>query len=319
MYASIYYDANNSGFYCDPSDFSNFNTGLRATEIYARNWFRNDNTREGMYNQATGMHSYSRATTYWVLASNNGGHSVNLQFRSSHEGTLRAWIHGATDGWQGFLNSAGAWKLRTRHTDGYSPSLQFREEGDESWTGNPGNNVGTIEYHADRFYIVSGGNSNRIVQFRRDGSDRSYIDNNGLYVGTATSARWADVAERYSADREYEPGQVLGINLDGDSEVTLYQPGMPLAGAVSTKPGVRMNDMGIENDKSKKSKMNPFIALKGRIPVHVNGDVKKGQWVVADRDGKGKGVDYGTPGINTFDIIGIALSDSKDGEVEVKV
>ena len=319
MYASIYYDANNSGFYCDPSDFSNFNTGLRATEIYARNWFRNDNTREGMYNQATGMHSYSRATTYWVLASNNGGHSVNLQFRSSHEGTLRAWIHGATDGWQGFLNSAGAWKLRTRHTDGYSPSLQFREEGDESWTGNPGNNVGKIEYHADRFYIVSGGNSNRIVQFRRDGSDRSYIDNNGLYVGTATSARWADVAERYSADREYEPGQVLGINLDGDSEVTLYQPGMPLAGAVSTKPGVRMNDMGIENDKSKKSKMNPFIALKGRIPVHVNGDVKKGQWVVADRDGKGKGVDYGTPGINTFDIIGIALSDSKDGEVEVKV
>ena len=318
MYASIYYDSNNTGYYCDPSSFSNLNSGLRATEIYARNWFRNDNSREGIYNQATGVHAYSYQGQYYAITGNNNSSSMSLQLRATYNGTMCRWMYGDRT-WSGDLNAAGQWQLQTRHQDGYSPTLRFIESSNETWTGNIGNDGGKLEYHSNRFYLEAGGNSNRIVQFRRNGSNRSYIDNNGLYVGTATSARWADVAERYTADAPYEPGQVLGINLDGDSEVTLYQPGMPLAGAVSTKPGVRMNDMGIENDKSKRSKMNPFVALKGRIPVHVNGDVKKGQWVIADRDGKGKGVDYGTPGINTFDIIGIALSDSKDGEVEVKV
>ena len=47
-----------------------------------------------------------------------------------------------------------------------------------TWTGNPGT-VGKIQYHSNRWYIVSDASSNRIVQFRRDGADKSYIDNNG--------------------------------------------------------------------------------------------------------------------------------------------
>jgi hypothetical protein len=50
------------------------------------------------------------------------------------------------------------------------------------WTGNPGAN-GKIQYHANRWYIVADSNSNRIVQFRQDGTDKSYIDNNGTLVG----------------------------------------------------------------------------------------------------------------------------------------
>ena len=158
--------------------------------------------------------------------------------------------------------------------------------------------------------IEAGGNSNRIVQFRRNGSNRSYIDNNGLYVGTATSARWADLAERYSADAIYENATVMGINLDGESETTKWEPGMPLVGVISTNPAVQMNDMGIKpGSKSKKAKMNPFIALKGRVPCLVNSDVKKGQWVIPCGNGKAKGVDYGTPGIMPHEIIGIAISD----------
>ena len=92
-----------------------------------------------------------------------------------------------------------------------------------------------------------------ICQFRRNGSDRSYVDNNGLYVGTATSARWADLAERYTADAIYENATVLGVNLDGDSEATLWQPGMPLLGVISTNPAVQMNDMGIEPGSTSES------------------------------------------------------------------
>ena len=118
----------------------------------------------------------------------------------------------------------------------------------------------------------------------------------------------------------YDNATVMGINLDGDSEVTKWEPGMPLAGVISTNPAVQMNDMGIEpGSNSKKARMNPFIALKGRIPCLVSEPVKKGQWVIPAGDGKAKGVDYGTAGINSYEIIGIALSDSENGEVEVKV
>jgi len=317
--APIFYDRDNTGYYCNPSSGSNFNDYVRANEIYARNWFRNDGQREGIYNQQTGVHAYSYQGQYYAITGNNNSSSMSLQLRATYNGTMCRWMYGDRT-WSGDLNAAGQWQLRTRHQDGYSPCIRFEESGNESWTGNPGNDVGKIEYHSNRFYITSGGNSNRICQFRQNGSDRSYIDNGGLYVGTATSARWADLAERYSADAVYENATVMGINIEGDSEVTKWEPGMPLAGVISTNPAVQMNDMGIEpGSTSTKALMNPFIALKGRIPCLVSEDVKKGQWVIPAGDGKAKGVDYGTPGINSYEIIGIAISDSENGEVEVKV
>ena len=319
--APIFYDSNNTGYYCDPASASNFGTSVRANEVYARNWFRNDSAREGMYNSGTGAHSYSYQGQYWAITGNNNSSSMSLQLRATYNGTMCRWMYGDRT-YAGDLNAAGQWQLQTRHTDGYSPSIRFKEEGNESWTGNIGNDGGKIEYHSNRFYIEAGGNSTLICQFRRNGTNRSYVDNNGLYVGTATSARWADLAERYKADAIYPAGTVLAISLDeGDAEVTLYEPGMPLAGAVSTDPAVMMNDMGIApSDKGTAHQMNPYVALKGRIPVLINGTAKKGQWVIADRDGRGRAVDYGTAGINTLEVIGIAIGNCDgNGEVEVKV
>jgi hypothetical protein len=51
-----------------------------------------------------------------------------------------------------------------------------------SWTGDPGG-AGKIQYHSNRWYIVGDSSSNRIVQFRRNNSDKSYIDNNGALIG----------------------------------------------------------------------------------------------------------------------------------------
>ena len=318
--APIFYDSNDTNFYCDPSSASNFNTSVRANEVYARNWFRNDNSGEGLYNQNTGIHAYSYQNAYFAIAGNSNS-SISLQLRSSYNSSVRMWLHGDTSNWCGYLNTGGQWQIRTRMQDGYSPNHWYYEDANTSWTGNPGNDKGKIEYHSDRFYIAAGGNSNRICQFRRDGSDKSYVDNNGLYVGTATSARWADLAERYTADAVYPHGTVLAIDIYGDKEVTKYEPGMPLAGCVSTLPAVMMNDMGYDpDDKSDDALSNPFVALKGRIPVLINGTAKKGQWIIADKDGKGRAVDYGTDGINTHEIIGFAISNCDgNGEVEVKV
>ena len=135
------------------------------------------------------------------------------------------------------------------------------------------------------------------------------IDNGGKFIGTATSALYADLAEKYEADDEYPIGTILAIG--GDKEVTLYQTGMKLAGVISEHPGFEMN-------VNEKTKSWPFIALKGRVNVSINGEAKKGDYIIADNNGKGKAIDN----ISTFEehnnIIGVALEDGSN-TIEVKV
>jgi len=91
-----------------------------------------------------------------------------------------------------------------------------------------------------------------------------------LFQGTATSARYADLAEKYTADKDYEPGTVLVFG--GEAEVTECNKfcDTRLAGIVSTDPAHLMNS-DIEG---------VAIALKGRVPCKVDGPVKKGDILV---------------------------------------
>ena len=73
------------------------------------------------------------------------------------------------------ISSAGATGLNITSTD-------IRSSASSTWTGNPGG-AGKIQYHSNRWYIVADSSSNRVVQFRRDGSDVSYIDNSGRLIG----------------------------------------------------------------------------------------------------------------------------------------
>ena len=109
FYASIYYDSNNTGYYCDPSGFSNFNSGVRANEFYARNWFRNDNSGEGLYNQSTANHWYS-TDRYWKMGNRNSG-SGGIQILDNYEGDLRGYIYYDGNGF-GLLNNSGNWQVR---------------------------------------------------------------------------------------------------------------------------------------------------------------------------------------------------------------
>ena len=142
------------------------------------------------------------------------------------------------------------------------------------------------------------------------------------FQGTATSANWSDLAERYEADKYYDKGTVLAIG--GEKEVTEYVKGsgghkkemrMPFAGVVSIHPGLRMND----KEEYWGNPNFPYICLKGRIPVKINGTAKKGDYIVADDAGRGKSIGK-QPNVSVIhDLIGIALEDSNSGFVEVKV
>ena len=134
------------------------------------------------------------------------------------------------------------------------------------------------------------------------------------FNGTATYAKYADLAERYAADAEYAEGTVMAFG--GDAEVTAaagYASGK-LAGVVSHKPAVAMNAEAGDDAT------HPFIALQGRVPVRVEGDVKKGDILVAS-DIAGLAAVWmnedADPRMTAY--IGIAISDSADGMVEVKV
>jgi len=90
------------------------------------------------------------------------------------------------------------------------------------------------------------------------------------FEGVATSALYADLAERYAADDVYEPGTVLVIG--GEKEVTIstFAGDTAVAGIVSTKPALMMNSEA-GNDET-----HPYIALKGRVPCKVWGYIRKG-------------------------------------------
>lgn len=90
----------------------------------------------------------------------------------------------------------------------------------------------------------------------------------------ATSAQYADLAEKYLPDAEYPVGTVVMIG--GDAEITACQPNGRAIGAISANPAYEMNS---------ELEGGVYVALKGRVPVFVMGPVKKGQDLVADTCG----------------------------------
>lgn len=94
--------------------------------------------------------------------------------------------------------------------------------------------------------------------------------------GTATSAKYADLAEKYTTDKNYEPGTVIVVAQGGDSEATAsFELGQRVIGVVSTNPAHVMND----------ESTGQAIGLTGRLPVKVTGPIKKGQTIIATPDG----------------------------------
>ncbi len=117
-----------------------------------------------------------------------------------------------------------------------------------------------------------------------------------LFQGTATTARYADLAEKYLADKEYEVGTVVCVG--GEKEVTSTIYGDRAIGVVSANPAYMMNS---------ELEGGTYIALKGRVPVKVIGAVRKGQRLVASNNGTAVAA---VPHAN--DVFAIALESSDD-------
>ena len=125
-----------------------------------------------------------------------------------------------------------------------------------------------------------------------------------VITGTATSARYADLAEKYLADADYEVGTVLVVG--GEKEVTASSGfGQRAIGVVSANPAYMMNS---------ELEGGTYVALKGRVPVKVTGVVNKGDRLIASANGRATA---GVPHSN--DVFAIALeskADASNGIIE---
>ena len=122
-------------------------------------------------------------------------------------------------------------------------------------------------------FVSSGLSVNNITNIGSNGTGN--IGNASGYFNrifaTSTSALYADLAENYLADNQYEAGTV--VSFGGEKEITISTTShdTAVAGVVSANPSYLMNS-GIDGTP---------VALTGKVRCRVRGPVQKGSVLVA--------------------------------------
>jgi hypothetical protein len=137
---------------------------------------------------------------------------------------------------------------------------------------------------------------------------------NGTVSGNQINANYADVAERFEADEELSPGTV--VELGGTAEITQVTDELSekVFGVISTRAAYLMNSNAGSNAT------HPPVAMTGRVPVNVVGQVLKGDRLVSAGNGLARSAQTGEA--TAFNVIGRALKDKLDtgvGTVEAIV
>jgi len=149
--------------------------------------------------------------------------------------------------------------------------------------------VGALEFDGSNIYItldVGGVPTRSVIAAGTSGGSTSAIPNTlalrdnsadiyaNVFQGVASSARYADVAERYATDMPLESGDVVVIG--GAKEITksTIENDPDVFGVISTNPAYRMNEAAGDDTT------HPFVAMLGRVPCKVIGKIKKGQRLV---------------------------------------
>jgi len=194
-----------------------------------------------------------------------------------------------------------------------------------TFSGNITNNAATSRYNFTGGYL-QGTSTSTVLAFGSTtlnmtantitpGTDNTYSLGtstkkfNTVYAttfnGTATAAKYADLAENYVADKDYPAGTVLMFG--GEKEVTeaVGPATTKVIGVVSTAPAYLMNSDLEEGTP---------VALKGRVPCYVVGKVNKGDLLTTSH----------LPGIAIVThtwiggaIIGKAIESSDNPEVKI--
>jgi hypothetical protein len=130
-----------------------------------------------------------------------------------------------------------------------------------------------------------------------------------LSPGSTLQATYADLAERFYADRAYEVGTLLEIGGANEVTETTSHASTAVFGVVAENPAYIMNATAGTNDT------HPPVALAGRVQVKVVGPVTKGDRLISSTmPGVAVSVGY----TNDYSIVfGRALEDKSSAGVEL--
>ena len=133
------------------------------------------------------------------------------------------------------------------------------------------------------------------------------------FRGTATTAEYADLAERYAADEVLEPGTVVRIGGPNEIIPTGSRADVEVFGVISTNPGFEMNAAAGTDET------HPYVALAGRVPCKVSGKIRKGDRLVSSLVHGHAMAALPTDLLDYRTIIGRALEDHDGGEGVIEV
>ena len=130
-----------------------------------------------------------------------------------------------------------------------------------------------------------------------------------LTAGSRLNATYADLAERFAADEEYDPGTV--VELGGDQEITAvkYELSEDIFGVISNSAAYLMN-AGAGTDKT-----HPPVAMSGRVQVKVTGTINKGDRLVSAGQGIARSAVAGEA--TAFNTIGRALAEKTTSDLGI--
>jgi hypothetical protein len=171
------------------------------------------------------------------------------------------------------------------------------------------------ETFADDFTTTYGNSGGAWTAFRAQGnineSAPTLVDIRANIVhGRATTAQYADLAERYAADMLLEAGDV--VILGGSKEITkcIKELDPQVFGVVSESPAFLMNNDAGNNDS------HPMIALQGRVRVKVQGVGKKGDRIVSS-DTAGVARVAALAECTAFNVLGRIIQDKYNTQTEL--
>ena len=226
--------------------------------------------------------------------------TVSLGSSGANAGSIRAINFNAPElSWQNAASSTVYFNVSdTAGSNGNTMNLQIRGLGSAGTASVP---LTSVVVNATNTYFGGSVLPSTTATYNLGSSGATWA----TIYGLATSAKYADLAENYVADDDYEPGTV--VIFGGDQEVTVCDKDASnaIAGVISTEPGYLMNAaINVPHVAT--------VALVGRVPTKVKGPIKKGQMLVGTSDGMARAED--NPKMGT--VIGKALKDF-DGDVGI--
>ena len=143
-------------------------------------------------------------------------------------------------------------------------------------------------------YATASNTSGTVAIREQDGANTKLVAD--IFQGTATQAQFADLAEKYSVEKDHPVGTVMYVAPAGEYEIAPCLLDSYPVGVISADPAYLMNALA----------EGQAIALEGRVPVRVVGPVAKGQKVFVDAEGTASTHFNGNP------LVGIALESNLD-------